>query len=107
MLVEGSGVISGVGVGFGFWVGFSVGVGVSVGGGSVGGADGSTEGSTDGVADGLAGGQGRAATPDPDGVGIANDGVTPFASGVGTTKHVGDGLGLPHDPPTTTPQLEP
>jgi hypothetical protein len=106
-VTSGVGVGVGIGVGLGFWVGFSVGVGVAVGGGSVGGADGSSEGSTDGVADGLAGGQGTAAASDPVGVGIANDGVTPFASGVGTAKHVGDGLGLPHDPPTSTPQLEP
>ena len=101
--VEGAGVISGVGVGVGF--GFSV--GFSVGGGSVGGGDGSTDGSTDGVATGLAGGQGSAAGSDPFGVGITNEGVTPPASGVGTTKHDGDGLGPPHDPPTSTPQLEP
>ena len=33
---------------------------------------------------------------------MANDGTTPLGSGVGITKHVGDGSG-PHLPPTSTP----
>jgi prolyl oligopeptidase len=49
-----------------------------------------------------AGGQGRAASAEPTGVGMANDGTTPLVSGVGVTKQVGEGSG-PHLPPTRTP----
>ena len=101
----GSGVTSGVGSGVTSGVGSGVtsGVGSGVGGGSVGGADTSSEGD----AAGLSGGQGRAACAEPSGVGIANDGVTPLASGVGTGKQVGDGLGSPHLPATSRPHDEP
>jgi hypothetical protein len=99
----------GVGVAFGgFGVGVGVGSGVAVGGGSLGG--GSDGGAlSDGAADGsrLAGGQGSAATPEPDGDGIANDGITPDGSGVGIGKQVGDGLGFPHETSTITPHVAP
>ena len=82
--------------------GFGVAVGCSVGGGS----DGTSDGATLGDSDGGAGGQGSAATADPSGVGMANDGTTPLGSGVGVTKHVGEGCG-PHLPPTRTPHDAP
>jgi hypothetical protein len=72
----GSSVGSGVGSGVGSEVGSGVGVTSSLGLGS-------TE----------AGGQGTAATSDPDGDGISNDGITPFSSGVGNGMQLGDGLG--------------
>ena len=85
-----------MGVGAGGSVGAWVGV-------SVGGADGSTDGGADAAADG--GGQGTAATPEVDGsgVGISNDGITPFASGEGSGMHDGAGC-VPWQPkPTTMP----
>ena len=45
-------------------------------------------GSTDG-----GGGHGIAATSEPDGDGISNDGITPLSSGVGNGMQLGDGLG--------------
>lgn len=94
--------VGGGGVGTGVGVGVGTGVGASLGG-----TDGSTDGLADGVADGLAGGQGSAAGPEPTGVGATNDGITPLASGVGTTKQVGDGLGAPQVPPTSAPHDAP
>jgi hypothetical protein len=72
----GGGVTSGVGVGSGV----TSGVAVGVGGGSLGGSDGSTDGSIDGTSVG----QGSGTGPEPTGVGAANDGITPPASGVGS-----------------------
>jgi hypothetical protein len=71
---------------------------------------GSTLGSSDGISVGDAVGQGRAATSEPVGDAIANEGITPFGSGVGVMKQDGDGLGEPHAlpfPPTTAPQVRP
>ena len=80
-----------------------MGAGVGVGcGGSLGGADASSDGLGDGVATGLAGGQGSAVGPEPAGVGATNDGMIPLGSGVGTTKHDGEGCG-PQVPPTRAP----
>lgn len=84
----GWGVGSGVGCGVGSGVGWGVGV-ISTLGSTLG------DGSTDG------GGQGTAATSDPDGDGIVNDGITPFASGVGSGMQLGDGLGEPQPWPVT------
>ena len=75
----GSGVTSGGGVGSGVGVASTLGVG-------------STEG----------GGQGTAATSEPDGDGTSNEGMTPFASGVGSGMQLGDGLGdAPQPSPST------
>jgi hypothetical protein len=73
-------------------VGASVGggVGASVGGGVTSGV---AVGSMVGLGMVDAGGQGRAATSEPVGVGRLNDGITPLASGVGSGMHDGEGLG--------------
>jgi hypothetical protein len=70
----------------------------------------STLGSTltlgDGVLDG--GGQGSAATSEPDGDGISKDGICPLASGVGSGMQLGDGLGEPQPWPVTNgPHVRP
>lgn len=67
-------------------------------------------GLTSGVGDsnGVAAGQGSAAGPEPCGVGIANEGMIPEASGVGTGKQVGEGPGLSQPAPFRTgPQDRP
>lgn len=87
---DGWGVGSGVGCGVGSGVGCGVGV-ISTLGSTLMLGDGSTDG----------GGQGTAATSDPDGDGILNDGITPFASGVGSGMQLGDGLGEPQPWPVT------
>jgi hypothetical protein len=59
---------------------------------------------------GVAGGgvHGTAAASEPDGDGISNDGMTPLASGDGSGKQVGDGLGEPQpSPPTNGPHVRP
>jgi hypothetical protein len=86
-------------------VGSGVGSGVGWGVGVI-----STLGSTLTLGDGSvdAGGQGRAATSDPLGDGITNDGTTPLGSGVGIGKQLGDGLGEPQPLPVTNgPQVFP
>jgi hypothetical protein len=89
-------------------VGSGVGSGVGAGGSGVGSGVGSALGSSDGLSVGDAVGQGRAAIPDPVGDGTANEGITPFGSGVGMMKHDGDGPGEPHPlPATTAPQVRP
>ena len=63
---------------------------------------------SDGLSVGDAVGQGSAAISEPDGEGIAKDGITPLGSGVGVMKQVGDGLGEPQpSPPTTAPHERP
>lgn len=53
-------------------------------------------------------GQGKAATSEPVGDGISNDGITPLGSGVGIGKQLGDGLGEPQPWPVTNgPQVRP
>ena len=95
----GSGVGLGVGSGVGGGVGSGVGVAVSVGAG----VDVSL-----GVAVGGGGEHGIAATSEPDGDGISNDGITPLSSGVGSGKQVGDGLGEPQPcPATNAPHVRP
>ena len=103
-----TGVAAGVGVGFGFdfGVGVGAGVGVGVGGGALGGCDGSTDGLVEGTSEGIAVGHGRATGSEPDGDGKANEGTTPFASGVGAMKHDGDGAGA-HVPLTSAPHDDP
>ena len=63
----------------------------------------STVGSALGLSDGRfdGGGHGSAATSEPDGDGISNEGVTPLGSGVGIGKQLGDGLGEPQPLPVT------
>lgn len=95
----GSGVGFGVGSGVGGGVGSGVGVEVSFG-----------VGVADSLGDAVGGGgeHGTAATSEPDGEGISNDGITPLASGDGSGKHVGDGLGEPQPRPgTNAPQVRP
>ena len=110
MGVSGVGVGSAVGSGVGGGVGSGVGGGgESLGGGRLGSTDG--EGSSDGDADGAsdAGGQAIGTGSEPEGDGIAKDGVMPvLGSRVGTMKQLGDGLGEPQpSPPEIAPQLGP
>jgi hypothetical protein len=71
---------------------------------------GSGVGVTSTLGDAVAGGgeQGTAATSDPDGEGISNDGITPLSSGDGSGIQDGDGLGDPQPSlPTNTPHVRP
>ena len=69
----------------------------------------SSTGSLLGVGSADAGGHGTAATSEPDGDGISNDGMTPLASGVGNGMQDGDGLGEAPQPSSATngPQVRP
>jgi hypothetical protein len=71
------------------------GVGVTIGGTEAGGSMLGSSGVGVGVAsvDGV--GHGSGAGPEPLGVGASNDGTIPEASGVGTTKQLGVGAGVP------------
>ena len=98
-----------VGVGFGFFVGLGVDVGPAVGvgvGAAVGVGSIDADGSIDAEAEALGEGDGVAhgskmMFADGSADGTSNDGTTPLASGVGTGKHVTDGLGAAQPCPAT------
>jgi hypothetical protein len=95
---DGGGV--GSGVGFGVCAGVGGGVGSGVGGGGLASADGSTLGGT--LADGVGVAHGsKTMLADGSAEGIVNDGTSPLGSGVGTGKHVTDGLGAAQPCPST------
>lgn len=97
-----------MGVGIGSGVAVVSGDGVGAGGGSLGGSVGDADGSTDGdaLSDGDADGmrQGTGTGSEPEGDGTAKEGITPLASGVGSAKQLGDGLG---DPQAASPAIGP